>query len=122
MEETNFDRYLDRKLRDPVFARRFEQASREWDIALEIARARQEVGLSQTQLAKLAGTTQQQISRLEQPGYRGSLKTLYRVAEALGRRVEIALPTKEPMIEPEGAVGEEPPEYGDKKQRKRKSS
>lgn len=47
-------------------------------------------GLSQTQLARLAETTQSVISRLEDGDYdRHSLATLERIAAALGRRVEV---------------------------------
>jgi len=30
---TNFDRYLDRQLRDPAFARRYRQTEEEWNVA-----------------------------------------------------------------------------------------
>ena len=39
-EKTNFDRYLERKLRMPIFAR-FEAADQAWDIALQLAALRQ---------------------------------------------------------------------------------
>ncbi len=42
------------------------------------------------------GTSQQQISRLESPGYEGhSLSTLRRVAEALHAKVRIAFESEE---------------------------
>lgn len=91
MSPTNFDDYLAKELRDPGFAERFHKAERELDLALGIAFRRQDAGLSQKQLAERVGTTQQQISRLERPGYRGSLTTLERVADALGLDVEIKL-------------------------------
>jgi len=31
MKKTNFDRYLDRQLRDPAFAARFKRAGEAWD-------------------------------------------------------------------------------------------
>ena len=52
--------------------------------------ARTAAGLTQSQLARLAGTTQSVISRLEDGDYdRHSLATLERIAAALGRRVEV---------------------------------
>ena len=52
--------------------------------------ARTSAGLTQAQLAKLAGTTQSVISRLEDGDYdRHSLATLERIAAALDRRVEV---------------------------------
>jgi transcriptional regulator with XRE-family HTH domain len=90
MKKTNFDRYLEKQLRDPAFAARFKRAGEAWDVALQIAALRRQVGLSQKDLAKLLKTSQQQISRLESPGYEGhSLSMLRRVAEALHARVRI---------------------------------
>lgn len=90
MRRTNFDRYLEEQLRDPSFATRFERAGEAWDVAMHIAALRRRAGLSQKDLAKLLKTSQQQISRLESPGYEGhSLTTLRRVADALNARVRI---------------------------------
>jgi transcriptional regulator with XRE-family HTH domain len=90
MKKTNFDRYLEKQLQDPAFADRFERAGEAWDVALQLAALRQQAGLSQKELAKLLKTSQQQISRLESPGYEGhSLSMLRRVATALHARVRI---------------------------------
>lgn len=90
MKKTNFDRYLEEQLKDPAFAWRFKRAGEAWDVALQIAALRQQAGLSQRDLAKLLKTSQQQISRLESPGYEGhSLSMLRRVAEALHARVRV---------------------------------
>lgn len=91
-KKTNFDDYLEEQLRDPGFAARFEQAGEAWDVAVQLAGLREERGLSQKELAKLVGTSQQQISRLESPSYEGhSLSMLRRVAEALGASVRVSL-------------------------------
>jgi len=59
-------------------------------VALQIAALRRQAGLSQKDLAKLLKTSQQQISRLESPGYEGhSLSMLRRVAEALHARMRV---------------------------------
>lgn len=90
--KTNFDQYLEEQLKDQGFAERFKKAGAAWDIALELAALRKKAGLSQQELAKRVGTTQQQISRLESPSYEGhSLSMLRRVAEALGATVRIKL-------------------------------
>jgi DNA-binding XRE family transcriptional regulator len=88
--KTNFDRYLEEQLKDPAFAARFERAGEAWDVALQIAALRREAGLTQKDLAKLLKVTQQQISRLESPGYEGhSLSTLRNVAKVLHARVRV---------------------------------
>ena len=85
-----FDRYLDEQLRDPAFAVRVKSAGEAWDVALQIAALREKAGLSQKDLAKLLRTSQQQISRLESPGYEGhSLSMLRRVASVLRARVRV---------------------------------
>jgi len=90
MTKSNFDRYLERQLKNPAFAARFENAGEAWDVALQIAALREQAGLSQKELAKLLKTSQQQISRLESPGYEGhSLSMLRRVAGVLHARVRI---------------------------------
>jgi len=91
-KKTNFDKYLDEQLEREDFAERFKKAGEAWDIAVQLAALRKEAGLSQKELAQRAGTTQQQISRLESPSYEGhSLSMLRRVAEALGATLHIEL-------------------------------
>ena len=90
MKKTNFDRYLEKQLQDPTFAARFKSAGDAWDVALQIAALREQAGLSQKELAKLLKTSQQQISRLESPGYEGhSLSMLRRFAGVLHARVRV---------------------------------
>jgi transcriptional regulator with XRE-family HTH domain len=119
MKKTNFDRYLDSQLRDPAFAARFKHAGDAWEVALQISALREKAGLSQQELAKLLGTSQQQISRLESPGYEGhSLSMLRRVAEVLHAKVRVAF---EPA-EAKGSmrVAEPPARYGIKRRANRK--
>jgi transcriptional regulator with XRE-family HTH domain len=88
--KTNFDRYLEKQLKDPDFARRYQKAGEAWDVALQLAALRKKAGLSQKELAQRVGTSQQQISRLESTSYEGhSLSMLRRVAEVLGAKVHI---------------------------------
>jgi transcriptional regulator with XRE-family HTH domain len=90
--KTNFDKYLEEQLKNKDFAARFEKAGEAWDIALKLAALRKESGLSQKELAKRVGTTQQQISRLESPSYEGhSLSMLRRVAGFFGATVHVEL-------------------------------
>lgn len=115
MKKTNFDQYLEEQLKDPEFAARFDEAGQAWDVALQIAALRQQAGLSQKELAKILGTSQQQVSRLESPGYEGhSLSTLRRVAAALNAKMSIVF---EPVDDDAGALVAEPStRYGEKVQ------
>jgi transcriptional regulator with XRE-family HTH domain len=59
-------------------------------LAIKISELREKKGLSQQQLAKLMGTSQQAISRIESGEYEGfTLKTLEKIAESTGMRVKI---------------------------------
>jgi transcriptional regulator with XRE-family HTH domain len=90
--KTNFDLYLEEELKDADFAERFKRAGEAWDVALQLAALRKESGLSQKELAKRVGTSQQQISRLESPSYEGhSLSMLRRVAEVLGATIHVEI-------------------------------
>ena len=91
-QKTNFDQYLEEQLQDSDFAARFKKAGEAWEIAMQLAALRKKSGLSQKELARRLGTSQQQISRLESPLYEGhSLSMLRRVAVVLGARVHIEL-------------------------------
>jgi transcriptional regulator with XRE-family HTH domain len=96
MKKNNFDRYLEKQIKDPRFAARFEQAGDAWDVALQLAALRQQAGLSQKELARRLKTSQQHISRLESPGYEGhSLANLRRVAGVLKARVRVVFEPEE---------------------------
>jgi transcriptional regulator with XRE-family HTH domain len=98
---TNFDLYLEEQLRNADFAERFREASKAWDVAIQLASLRKKSGLSQKELAKRVGTSQQQISRLESPSYEGhSLSMLRRVAEVLGATVHVEIQPKRSQLTP----------------------
>ena len=65
------------------------------EIACNIYELREKAKLTQTQLAKLIGTSTSVISRLEDADYEGhSLSMLQRIAFALNKRVEITFVSK----------------------------
>jgi len=109
--KTNFDKYLEKQLKDPDFARCYQKAGEAWDVALQLAALREKAGLSQKELAQRVGTSQQQISRLESTSYEGhSLSMLRRVAEALGAKVYIDIQlSKHPK---QAAIAEGKATYG----------
>ena len=95
-KRTNFDRYLQDQLRDPDFALRFKKAGEAWDLAIQLAALRKASGMTQKELARRVGISQQQISRLESPEYEGhSLSMLRRIAEVLGATVRVQLKSKD---------------------------
>lgn len=89
----DLDRYLEKALkRDPSLKKRLEEAGRAWDIAFQIYDLRKKAGLTQTELAKLVGTRQSNIARIESADYTGyTLKTLEKVTKALKAKLEIKI-------------------------------
>jgi transcriptional regulator with XRE-family HTH domain len=65
-------------------------------IAGQVAARRKERGLSQAELAKLVGTTQSAIARLESGGRPPRIDTLLRIANALDADLHIELLDREP--------------------------
>jgi DNA-binding XRE family transcriptional regulator len=77
-------------LKDPEFKAHYQEERQALNLAMKIAKLREKKGLSQQQMAKLMGTSQQAISRIESGEYEGfTLKTLEKIAEATGTRVKI---------------------------------
>jgi DNA-binding XRE family transcriptional regulator len=78
------------ELKDPEFNTHYQEERQALKMAMRIAELREQKGLSQQQLAKLMGTSQQAISRIESGEYDGfTLKTLEKIAEATGMRVKV---------------------------------
>ncbi|MDY2984856.1 helix-turn-helix domain-containing protein [Synergistes jonesii] len=66
-----------------------EELKVEHEIIQSLVDARKANGLTQKQLAEKTGITQSDISKLENGGANPSLRTLRRLAAALGMRVKI---------------------------------
>lgn len=83
---------LDEKMKDPEFCEAFNECEREFQIAQEIVKLRKKSGLTQTELAKRAHTSQSAIARLEAGEHKNiTLSFLNRVCMALGTIPEIKL-------------------------------
>ena len=75
---------------DPEKSAEFEEELANAEVARKIHDLRSKAGLTQRQLAKLAGMAPSVIRRLEDADYDGhSLAMLRRIASALDKRVEI---------------------------------
>lgn len=78
-----------------------KEARAEDELARKIYELREQAGLTQARLAKLIGTSESVISRLEDSDYQGhSLTMLRRIAEALGKRVEIRFVPDKGKLQP----------------------
>ena len=76
---------------DPEFAKAYDEAAAEFNLAREIIKARVTAGLSQEELAKKMATTQSVVARLESGRHLPSISTLKKLAEATGTKLSIHL-------------------------------
>ena len=75
---------------DPALAQKVEEERFNLDVSAEVFRVRNELKLTQKELAGLMHTHQSVIARMEDADYYGhTLKLLQRVAEATGNRLEV---------------------------------
>jgi ribosome-binding protein aMBF1 (putative translation factor) len=76
---------------DPVLSVEMKAAREEAEIAIRLAKARKDCGLTQADLAARMGRTQSQIARMERKGYLGSIRSLARFAAACGKKLTVRL-------------------------------
>jgi len=89
---TSFNEDLNKRLKDPKFKKVWEELEPEYQIAKSVIEARLQKGLTQTQLAEKAGTTQPVISRIERGTTEPSpsISTLKKIFGAAGKKLEFS--------------------------------
>lgn len=85
-----FNDFLKEELKNDEFREEYEKLSPEYDIISAMIKGRNEKGLTQKDLAKIIGTDQARISRLESGNLNPSLEFLKRVANGLGKELKIS--------------------------------
>ena len=86
---TMFEEFEAELLGRPGVRREYEALRPRYDMIRGLIRRRTQLRLSQTQLAKLIGTSQPGISRLEKGDSDTTLNTFFRVANALNLDVSL---------------------------------
>lgn len=87
---TRFRDTLKEDLKNPEFRKAFNEEEIYASLAIQAAKIRQQSGLSQKEIARRLHTTQQTVSRLEDVHNKSySLRTLIKLAFALGKRLEV---------------------------------
>lgn len=84
----SFDAHLTKELQDPDFKVMYEAEKELIELAVKVAKSREKKGLSQTELAKQAHVTQQQVSKIEQ-GVNCNVTTLFKVLKALNLKFSV---------------------------------
>jgi len=80
---TDFEDHLNEMLKDPQFKEMYEEEKRLLKLAMSIIEAREQQGLTQSELAKKSQVTQQQLSKIEN-GVNCNMRTFIKVSSALG--------------------------------------
>ncbi len=93
---TRWNRYFQKQLEDRQLRALVEEELAALRLGAQIARLREEEGLTQTQLAARAGMSAPKISAMETTPQNLELGTLLRIARAANRRVEIRFPRRRP--------------------------
>ncbi len=85
----DFQNYLDKQLENPEFSKEWEALEPEYSIMKAMIEARNAEGLTQKDLSERSGIAQGDISKLENGNANPSIKTLQRLAAAMGKTLKI---------------------------------
>jgi ribosome-binding protein aMBF1 (putative translation factor) len=87
----SFTSWKRKMLEDPEIKREYDALEPEYAIISSIIKARIKRDLTQSQLAAAMGTTQSVIARLESGNANPSLRSLKKIALALGGRLQVKI-------------------------------
>ncbi|MFY9225290.1 MAG: helix-turn-helix domain-containing protein [Blastocatellia bacterium] len=83
-----FRDFLNEQIKDESFAKEYQEASQALELGIEIAMRREELGLTQKELANRTTIKQPMIARIEK-GQIPTLPTLQKIAQALDSSITI---------------------------------
>ncbi|MBQ7980981.1 MAG: helix-turn-helix transcriptional regulator [Oscillospiraceae bacterium] len=86
---TSFNDYLAQQMENPEFKDEYEALEPEFAIIQAIIDARKSSGITQKELSQKSGIAQGDISKLENGNANPSLRTLQRLAAAMGKTLKI---------------------------------
>lgn len=91
---TNYEQFEAELLRRPEVRKEYEALRPKYDMIRSLIERRNQMRISQTQLARMVGTKQPAISRLEKGDYNTTLSTFFKVANALGLAISLKTRSK----------------------------
>jgi DNA-binding XRE family transcriptional regulator len=86
---TNFEDFEVKLLEKPEIRREYKALKPKYDMIRSLIERRSKLGISQTELARIIGTKQPAISRLEKGDYNTTLSTFFKVADALNLDISL---------------------------------
>lgn len=87
---SDFRKHLERSMQDPEFKAEWDAQASERALMRQIVEARLEEGLSQQELASRCGMKPANLCRLENGNGNPSVATLNKIAQGLGRELQIS--------------------------------
>ena len=90
----DFKEYKKEKMKNPEFAKAYEELQPEMNIIRAIIDARIKQNLSQKELSELTGIHQSEISKLENGERNPSIKLLQRLADGMGLTLKVSFEPK----------------------------
>ncbi len=88
------DSYLEKRLKDPKFAKAYEEVQPEMNVIRAIIDARLSKNMTQKELSEKTGIAQTEISRLENGTRNPSIKLLQRLADGMDMVLNITFTPK----------------------------
>jgi len=82
-KSANYEQFEAELLNKPEIRKEYDALKPKYDMIHSLIERRNQLRISQTQLAKIVGTQQPAISRLEKGDYDTKIGTLFKVANAL---------------------------------------
>ena len=86
---TKFQDFLNEELKNPEVKKEYDALAPEYEIIQALIDERKKSRITQKQLSERTGIAQGDISKLENGNANPSLKTLYRLAQGLGKKLTI---------------------------------
>jgi len=84
-DKTSYKKDLKKDLSDKKFKAEFDYDRFIYETAYELSKLREHKGMSQQQLADIAGIKRQAVTRLEMGQENMTLSTLYKISRSLGK-------------------------------------
>ena len=81
----------DKLLQDEEIRAEYEALRPQYELIAQVIKSRTKQGITQEELAKRAGTKQSNISRFEGGNYNPSLEFMQKLAQGLGKELQITL-------------------------------
>ncbi|MEI7948604.1 MAG: helix-turn-helix transcriptional regulator [bacterium] len=89
---SDLNKYIqNRKSKDRSFATGFDSGYEDFKIGIMLRQVREDVGMTQEELADKLNTKKTAISRIENHAEDIKLSTIERVVEALGKRLKVSI-------------------------------